>query len=77
MAPAHGLTGRIDNQIRLEADIAAINMSKITKFGMMWDFLRVRKKWWLAPVMLFVLLISMLIVLSESTVLAPFIYSIF
>ncbi len=42
-----------------------------------WSFLRVRKKWWLAPVMLVLLLVSLLLVLSESSALAPLIYSLF
>ncbi len=42
-----------------------------------WSFLRVRKKWWLAPVMLVLLLVGLLLVLSESSALAPLIYSLF
>ncbi len=44
---------------------------------MTWDFLRVRKKWWLAPIIIFLLLVSLLIVLSQGSAVAPFIYTIF
>ena len=42
-----------------------------------WTFLRVRKKWWLAPILLVLLLLGLLIGLSEGSALAPFIYSLF
>lgn len=40
-------------------------------------FLRERKAWWLAPVILMLLLVGMLIVLGSSSALSPFIYSLF
>ena len=48
-----------------------------SKLGLIWDFLRVRKKWWLAPVLVFLLLLGLLIVLSHGSALAPFIYTLF
>lgn len=48
-----------------------------SKVKMIWDFLRVRKKWWLAPIIIFTLLISLLIVLAEGSAVAPFIYTLF
>jgi len=42
-----------------------------------WLFLRERKKYWLIPLILILLLFSLLIVLTQGTALAPFIYSIF
>jgi hypothetical protein len=44
---------------------------------MLWDFLKVRKKWWLAPIVIFLLLLSLLLVLSQGSAVAPFIYTIF
>jgi hypothetical protein len=44
---------------------------------MIWDFMRVRKKWWLGPIMLFLLLMSLLIVVSKGSAAAPFIYTLF
>ena len=52
-------------------------MSLMSNLEMTWDFLRVRKKWWLAPVMLFLLLLSLVLVLAQGSALAPFIYTIF
>lgn len=48
-----------------------------SKLGMIWDFMRVRKKWWLTPIILFLLLISMLIVMTEGTPISGFIYTLF
>jgi len=48
-----------------------------SKFGEIWDFLKVRKKWWLTPIILFLLLMSLLIVLSAGSAVAPFIYALF
>jgi len=42
-----------------------------------WDFLRVRKKFWLAPLIVTLVLMGALLVLTHGTVVAPFIYSIF
>ena len=43
----------------------------------LWDFMRVRKKWWLLPIVLVLLLVGMLLVFAQGSVLAPFIYTIF
>ncbi|MBA2430829.1 MAG: hypothetical protein H0V56_01790 [Chthoniobacterales bacterium] len=43
----------------------------------LWTFLRVRKKWWLAPILLLLLALGGLLALAEGSALAPFIYSIF
>lgn len=43
----------------------------------LWDFLRVRKKWWLMPVLLVLLLVGTLLVFAQGSALAPFIYTIF
>ncbi|HEU5182779.1 MAG TPA: DUF5989 family protein [Candidatus Polarisedimenticolia bacterium] len=42
-----------------------------------WEFLRVRKKWWLAPIIILSALLGILIVLTHGSALAPFIYTIF
>ena len=41
------------------------------------DFLRERKKWWIAPIVLFLLLLGGLLVFAKGSALAPFIYSLF
>ncbi len=52
-------------------------MSKLSIFGELWQFLKVRKKWWLLPIILFLLLLGGLIILTQGSALAPFIYAIF
>ncbi len=43
----------------------------------LWRYMRVRKKWWLLPILVVLLLLGGLIVLTEGSVVAPFIYTIF
>jgi len=43
----------------------------------LWAFMRVRKKWWLAPVLIVLLLVGTLLVFAQGSALAPFIYTIF
>lgn len=43
----------------------------------LWLFLKERKKWWLVPLMVLLVLITLFIVLGGSTALAPFIYTLF
>jgi hypothetical protein len=52
-------------------------MSKLAIMAEFWQFLRVRKKYWLAPIVMFLLLLGALIVLTEGSALAPFIYTLF
>ena len=42
-----------------------------------WDFLKTRKKYWLAPLIFTIILMGVLIVFTQGSVVAPFIYSIF
>ncbi len=43
----------------------------------LWTFLKVRKKFWLLPVIIIMLLLGVLIVLAQGSVMAPFIYTLF
>ena len=43
----------------------------------LWDFIKVRKKYWLLPILIILVLFGALIVLSQGTAVAPFIYTIF
>lgn len=52
-------------------------MSKLATLKEFWDFLRVRKKWWLLPIVLFLLALGALIVFAEGSAVAPFIYTLF
>jgi hypothetical protein len=52
-------------------------MSVSANAGLIWDFLKVRKKWWLAPIIVMLLVLSLVIVLTQGTTVAPFIYTLF
>lgn len=52
-------------------------MGKIAILAEFWQFLKVRKKWWLAPIVIFLVLLGALIILTEGSALAPFIYALF
>ena len=43
----------------------------------LWAYMRVRKKWWLVPILVVLLLVGMLLVFAQGSALAPFIYTIF
>ena len=43
----------------------------------LWDFLKIRKKFWMAPIIIVLLLLGALIVLSQGSAVAPFIYTLF
>lgn len=51
--------------------------SKLSILSEFWDFLKNRKKWWLGPIIFIMLLLSLLIILTEGSVVAPFIYTLF
>ncbi len=46
-------------------------------FKDLWNFMKVRKKFWLAPIVIILILLGALIVLSQGSALAPFIYTLF
>ncbi|MDY6831657.1 MAG: DUF5989 family protein [Thermodesulfobacteriota bacterium] len=46
-------------------------------FKDLWGFLRTRKKYWLAPVILVLLFFGLLIVVTGNTAVAPFVYTLF
>jgi len=52
-------------------------MSKLSILREFLNFLRVRKKRWLAPIVLFLLVLGVLLVAAKGSALAPFIYSLF
>ena len=49
----------------------------MTLLGDLWAFLKVRKKFWLLPIILVMLLLGGLIILAEGSAVAPFIYTLF
>ena len=52
-------------------------MGKMSLLKEFWDFLKVRKKWWLTPIVLVLLLLGALILFTQSSAVAPFIYTLF
>ena len=52
-------------------------MGKLSILKEFWGFLKVRKKWWLTPIIMVLLLLGALIVLTQSSAVAPFIYTLF
>jgi hypothetical protein len=46
-------------------------------FRELWAFMRERKKWWLMPVILVMVVVGALLVFAQGSALAPFIYTIF
>ncbi len=43
----------------------------------LWDFMRERKKFWLAPIIIVLLLLGALLVFAQGSAVAPFIYTLF
>ena len=43
----------------------------------LWAFLRIRKKLWLAPIIIVMLILGSLLILAKGSVVAPFIYTLF
>ena len=52
-------------------------MANQSLIGEFWEFLKVRKRYWLLPIVLVLFLFGALIVFTESSAIAPFIYALF
>lgn len=52
-------------------------MSKLSIFTELWAFMRVRKKWWLLPLIILIALLGFVLVFAQGSPLAPFIYTVF
>ena len=52
-------------------------MPGISVLKELWGFLMERKKWWLLPIIVILLLLGLLIIFTESSAVAPFIYTLF
>jgi hypothetical protein len=52
-------------------------MGKLSILKEFWDFLKVRKKWWLTPIVVMLVLLGALIFFSQGSALAPFVYTLF
>lgn len=52
-------------------------MGKLAILAEFWEFMKARKKWWLAPIVFFLILVGLLIILTEGSAVAPLIYTLF
>lgn len=52
-------------------------MGKASILKELWDFMKTRKRWWLLPIVIMLVLLGLLIVLTEGSAIAPFIYTLF
>jgi hypothetical protein len=52
-------------------------MANQSLIGEFWEFMKVRKRFWLLPIVLMLFLLGALIVFTESSAIAPFIYALF
>ena len=52
-------------------------MSKFSILKELWGFLSVRKKWWLTPIVIVLVLFGFLLVFAQGSAVAPFIYTLF
>jgi hypothetical protein len=50
---------------------------RIGILGELWAFMRVRKKWWLGPIVMMLALLGLLVVFAGNSAVAPFIYTLF
>lgn len=52
-------------------------MTTLTLFRELWAFMRMRKKFWLMPIIVIMVMMASLLVFAQGSALAPFIYTIF
>ncbi len=52
-------------------------MSRSGLVSELWAYMRVRKKWWLLPIIIVMVMVGALLVFAQGSALAPFIYTIF
>ncbi len=52
-------------------------MAKRSVMAEIWAFMKIRKKWWLLPVIVVLLLVGVLLIFAQTSAFAPFIYTIF
>jgi hypothetical protein len=50
---------------------------RLSIFAQLWQFMRVRKKWWLGPIIVMLVMLGLLLVFTQGSALAPFIYTLF
>ena len=62
---------------RVRRTLEKHSMNRVAIVREFFEFLRERKKWWIAPILVFLVLLGVLVIFASSSMLAPFIYSLF
>ena len=52
-------------------------MAKLRVFSEFWEFMKYNKKFWLAPIVIVLVLVGALLILAKGSAVAPFIYTLF
>jgi len=63
--------------LRFIGGLEKTNMANSSLLGEFWEFLKYRKRYWLFPIVIVMLLLGALIVFTETSAVAPFIYALF
>lgn len=52
-------------------------MGKLSIIREFWQFVKAHKKWWLLPIVIFLLLLGVLVIFAQSSALSPFLYTLY
>ncbi len=52
-------------------------MSKISILKEFWDFIKARKRYWLAPIIIMLVVLGLVVIFAQTSAVAPFIYTLF
>ena len=74
---AHALRAGLTDTERIRAWRSKDRGRSSGILGELWAFMRVRKKWWLGPIVLMLALLGLLVVFTQGSAVAPFIYTLF
>ncbi len=72
-----GKNGQLERDVRFRLKLYIFKYTEMDFLSDLWHFIKARKKWWLAPVIMLLILIGALLVLGGSSAIAPFIYTLF
>ena len=61
----------------VRSNVTKLSMNRVAIIREFFQFLREHKKWWIAPILVFLVLFGVLVIFARSSTLAPFIYSLF
>ena len=64
-------------QLSLKLQQAVIMSNNKSLLWELWAFLKVRKAWWITPIIIMLVLVGILIIFAQSSSVSPFIYALF